>query len=161
MPTNLKIRAKIQYEDGGSSPTDKVMKSNSSRVITLETDEDSGGASTGVVPVGAILDWHKSMTGVPSLPSEFLECNGQTISDAASPMNGGATPSLNGTTDNTKKFIRGSTTSGATGSTSQHAHTVSTTSTSISSGVSVNIGTTDTVSHVPPFFEAVKIMRIK
>lgn len=59
-------------------------------------------------PIGSIIAWHKNLTGVPALPGNWLECNGQVVSDAASPMDGQALPNLNGEA----RFIRGSATSG-------------------------------------------------
>ena len=49
-------------------------------------------------PVGTILAWHKSLTGTPGLPAsgEWVECNGQTLSDAQSPYNTQVIPNLNG-----------------------------------------------------------------
>lgn len=66
------------------------------------------------IPVGVILPWHKSMSGVPGLPSEWVECNGQTISDATSPMNGQTVPNLNGQVYAGSKgyYLRGGSTSG-------------------------------------------------
>lgn len=43
----------------------------------------------------------------PRLPDAWVECNGQVLSDANSPFNGGTIPSLNGTTNATDIFIRG------------------------------------------------------
>ena len=60
------------------------------------------------VPIGAILDWHGSFANCPALPNGFVECNGQTLSDAASPFNGQVIPDLNGQ----GYFTRGSATSG-------------------------------------------------
>jgi hypothetical protein len=49
-------------------------------------------------PIGAILAWHKSLSGTPGLPAsgEWVECNGQTLSDPASPYNTQVIPNLNG-----------------------------------------------------------------
>ncbi|MFO1527224.1 MAG: hypothetical protein U1F16_14750 [Turneriella sp.] len=49
-------------------------------------------------PIGTILAWHKSLTGTPGLPAsgEWVECNGQTLSDAQSPYNSQVIPNLNG-----------------------------------------------------------------
>ncbi len=49
-------------------------------------------------PIGSILAWHKSLAGIPGLPAsgEWVECNGQTLSDAQSPFNGQVVPNLNG-----------------------------------------------------------------
>jgi hypothetical protein len=62
----------------------------------------------GTVPIGTILPWHKSLTGTPALPTGWVQCDGQTLSDAASPYNGRVIPDLNGT----GLFLRGSSTSG-------------------------------------------------
>lgn len=74
----------------------------------------SGGSTAVVPPIGTIMAWHKSMTGTPALPSEWLECNGQTVSDALSPYDGQALPDLNNppTGYNGGRFLRGNTTSG-------------------------------------------------
>ena len=56
---------------------------------------------------------------VPALPSGFVECNGQTLSDANSPFNGMVIPNLNG--DN--RFLKGDSTSGTT-TTGTHNHQI-------------------------------------
>ena len=61
----------------------------------------------GTVPVGTIVAWHKSLAA-SSLPASWVECNGQTVSDTASPYNGLAVPNLNGG----GRFLRGGATSG-------------------------------------------------
>jgi len=74
-------------------------------------------------PVGTILAWHKSLTGTPGLPAsgEWVECNGQTLSDAQSPYNSQVIPNLNGDaaganspgqTAKLSMFLRGGLTSG-------------------------------------------------
>ena len=63
---------------------------------------------TGTVPIGSIIAWHKTLTGVPVLPDSFLECDGSVISDVDSPMNGQTLPDLNGV----GRFLRGASTSG-------------------------------------------------
>ncbi|HEX2842104.1 hypothetical protein [Hyphomicrobium sp.] len=75
----------------------------------------SGGVLKGF-PIGVVIPWHKSMTGVAPLPDGWLECNGQTISDAASPMNGQAVPDLNSQVyaGGRGRYIRGGNTSGGT-----------------------------------------------
>jgi hypothetical protein len=69
----------------------------------------------GLNPVGAIVAFCKSYANTPALPDEFVECNGQTLSDAQSVFNGQAIPNLNGASAATKRFLRGSSTSGTTG----------------------------------------------
>ncbi|MBL8034580.1 MAG: hypothetical protein JNJ69_12825 [Leptospiraceae bacterium] len=74
-------------------------------------------------PIGTILAWHKSLTGTPGLPAsgEWVECNGQTLSDAQSPYNTQVIPNLNGDaaganspgqTAKLSMFLRGGLTSG-------------------------------------------------
>lgn len=46
--------------------------------------------------IGTIKPWHKSLTGSAELPGEWVECNGQVLSDAESPYNGQTIPNLNG-----------------------------------------------------------------
>lgn len=48
-------------------------------------------------PVGSIVAWHRDFTNTPALPAtgEWVECNGQTLSDAASPYDGQTIPDLN------------------------------------------------------------------
>jgi hypothetical protein len=86
------------------------------------------------MPIGAVIAWHKSLSGVPALTSKWVECNGQTLSDAGSPLNGQVIPNLN----STGYFLRGSTTSGTlqaesvngTGLTTDISHTHGTSSVS-------------------------------
>ncbi len=62
----------------------------------------------GVVPIGSIIAWHKSLTGTPALPLGWVECNGQVLSDPESVYNGQTIPNLNGE----GRFLRGGSTSG-------------------------------------------------
>ncbi|HMV67289.1 MAG TPA: tail fiber protein [Myxococcota bacterium] len=87
---------------------DSDLTALSSDVAQLDADVTALSGSGGVVPVGTIVAWHKSLAGTPSLPTGWAECNGQTLSDAASPYNGLALPDLNGGA----RFLRGSATSG-------------------------------------------------
>lgn len=72
----------------------------------------------GIVPVGTIMAWHKSLSGTPSLPAGWVECNGQVLSDPASPYDGQMIPDLNGQ----GRFLRGSTTSGVLQSDQMQGH---------------------------------------
>ena len=47
-------------------------------------------------PVGAVVGWQKNLFPAPSLPANWVECNGQTINDSSSPLNGQTLPNLNG-----------------------------------------------------------------
>jgi hypothetical protein len=41
-----------------------------------------------LAPIGAVIAWLKSYTNTPALPDSWVECNGQTLSDAYSVYNG-------------------------------------------------------------------------
>lgn len=75
-----------------------------------------------LVPVGAIIPWLKSFTSVPTLLDNYVECNGQSLSDAQSIFNGQTIPNLNGASAGTQRFLRGSSTSGTTGGAATHTH---------------------------------------
>ena len=62
-----------------------------------------------IVPIGAVVAWHKDLSGVPGLPDGWVEWNGGSVSDAESPLNGQAIPDLNSDTGNGGGgyFIRG------------------------------------------------------
>ena len=124
----------------------------------------------GIVPVGACLTWLKSFTNTPTLNPEFVECNGQTLSDAQSVFNGQVIPNLNGASSVSKKIIRGSTTSGTTGGVATHVHGPGTSSDN-PAGLLANLvsrcfftpPTYDmaTADITPPYYEVVHAMRIK
>ena len=87
---------------------------------TLQTTAGGGGGDS--TPLGTIIAWHKSLTGTPSIPDGWVECNGQTLSDPASPLNGQVIPNLNGHPSGANSpglgekrsmFLRGGTSSGA------------------------------------------------
>jgi len=61
-----------------------------------------------LVPIGAIIAWHKSFMEDTELPDEWVECNGQTLDDPDSIFNGKTIPDLN----NSGRFLRGSSDSG-------------------------------------------------
>jgi len=55
-----------------------------------------------------------------TIPSGWVECSGQTLSDAESVLNGIVIPNLNGQ----NRFLRGNATSGGTGGSETHTLTV-------------------------------------
>jgi hypothetical protein len=127
-----------------------------------------GSPTLGAVPVGGAVAWMLSLTGTPSLPDEFVQCNGQTLSDPESVYNGTVIPALNGTTDSNRMFLRGSTTSGGTGGTATHTHTVTSTTTSIAYQTgSTNFSPqapaspTGSASTIPTCYNVTYVMRIK
>ena len=126
---------------------------------------------TEVIPIGGIIPWCKSFTGVSSLPASFAECDGSVISDADSPMNGETLPDLL----DPQSYLRGNTTSGGTGGSDTHDHhydiTVTGTQSTISSNGPWQLSTwnhthrlhddSSTDSGLPKSYEVVWIMRIK
>lgn len=69
-------------------------------------------AGHGAIPIGTIMSWAKNLTGVPALSGGWVECNGQTLNDPESPLNGQIIPNLN--TDG--YILKGDTSSGDTSS---------------------------------------------
>jgi hypothetical protein len=82
------------------------------------TTSFTGGTSgRGIVPLGAVLATFPNLTGafncvdVSNAGAEgFVQCNGQTLVDATSPMNGAVIPNINNNV-----FLMGNTTSGSSG----------------------------------------------
>lgn len=122
--------------------------------------------ANGLVPIGTILPWVKSLTNTPALTGQFVECNGQTLSDADSVYNGIVIPNLNG---GTYRMLRGSSTSGTTAGSDTHSHGGATGSASgnvgdgnhASNGVATHTHTISTVSNLPAYYEVVWIIRVK
>jgi hypothetical protein len=113
----------------------------------------------GQIPIGAVTAWLKSFTGVPqTLPAEFVECNGQTLSDPGSPLNGQTIPNLNGQS----YFLRGGGVSGGPGGTTAHSHSLDETAGNAAAGSDLPVFTsTDEQDHLPPYYGVVWIIRIK
>jgi ABC-type nickel/cobalt efflux system permease component RcnA len=76
-----------------------------------------------LVPIGAIIAWHKSFIQKTELPNEWVECNGQTLDDPDSIFNGKTIPDLN----YSGRFLRGGESSGYTQNDElkSHNHTAS------------------------------------
>ena len=131
----------------------------------------------GCIPIGGVISWLKSFTGTPALTAEYVECNGQVLSDAESVYNGLTIPNLNGSGATTKRFLRGSITSGTTGGTETHTHTIppTTVATATCGGQGFTVGGqghlhaagcgcsgfTGASGTLPSYYEVVFVMRIK
>lgn len=124
------------------------------------------------VPIGTIVAWAKDLTGVPALPDGWVECNGQQLVDAQSPLNNQIIPNLNGN----NYFLRGSTTSNGTGGSATHTHSVpmdgwgSGGANGVTGRLVVTYGTmglatvdntTGPGSSIPPYHNVVWIMKVK
>jgi hypothetical protein len=88
---------------------------------TIVHSVDITSINTIDIPIGGIIWWYKNLTGVPALPSGWVECNGQVLDDSESLLNGQTIPNINGS----GYFIRGSATAGITqlSQTKSHNHT--------------------------------------
>jgi len=145
------------------------------QLITGTTLVEKESRSIGDTPIGGIVAWAKTLSGVSNLAEGWVECDGSVLIDALSPLNGQTIPDLNG--DN--RFLRGEATSGGEGgdeNMSAHTHTrkVATISsegfgsagvqgtnvwTSNVAGNSSGTGGTD--ENRPPFYNVVWIMRVR
>ena len=116
------------------------------------------------VPVGSIVAWAKNITGCPSLPAGWAECNGGAITSG--PMNGQSLPDLNSAGQ--KRFLRGSTTSGTAGGSVGHIHSMSMLSMFLEVGsgqplsypLLTGVGGVSYASHLPSYYEVVFVMKV-
>ena len=110
--TTLDVNGTVRIRGGAPNPGDMLMATSTNGTATWSV------SGYGLVPIGSIIAWHGNMPGVPGLPAGWVQCNGGTVSDAASPMNGAIIPNLNSATTSQSgdasrgRFLRGSTTSG-------------------------------------------------
>ena len=141
----------------------------------ITASDFNGSIQNTVAPIGSIAAFLANFTGAPSIPSGWVACNGQTLSDADSPINGQVIPNLNnsgGTSAN--YYLRGATSSGGTGGSTTNGHTETINTSSFYTGSNSDAGsscsgdhyhtiayTTDTVASVPPYYSVVFLMRIK
>lgn len=183
------IRASGGVGIGTSSPNSALevagtIHSTSGGLKFPDGSLQTSAAIIGFVPVGAVIAWLRTFLNTPSLPTEFAECNGQTVDDAESPYNGQTLPNLNASGGGTKRSLRGSTSSGATGGTETHYHTVDIGSFNSGGPSHTWFGAggfptsfvadyrhthsvnpppkdSDTKNQLPPYYEVVWVMRIK
>jgi len=64
--------------------------------VTSGIQNQLDAISVGLVPVGSVTAWFPNLLSSATLPANFVECNGQVISDAQSPLDGVTIPNLNG-----------------------------------------------------------------
>lgn len=115
------------------------------------------GPAVGALPVGGVAAWLKSFPNTPALAAEFAECNGQVLSDAASPYDGETLPDLNGG----ERFLRGAATSGTLGGQDVFPTRFAD---NANVGILFNAVTPDDApgaAPLPPYYSVVWVMRIK
>ena len=97
---------------------------NGEVIDAVDVNDTNDAIINSKAPIGSVIAWLKSYTNTPALPDWWVECNGQTLSDADSPYNGQVIPDLNG---GTHKMLRGANASGGTGGSDtknlSHTHT--------------------------------------
>lgn len=149
--TKTRVRAK-ELRDNFNALNDKL-EAQAAQIAALTTQVSLAGPT----PIGGVVAWFKNKPGVPPLPDHFVECNGQTIDDPESPLNGVTVDDLNGA----GHFLRGGNTSGIVGGSDTFAIT---TVDFTGSGTTVNVPTTDYspgASPIPLHTTVVWVMRIK
>lgn len=130
--------------------------------LTLVSDLNAGTADVDTFSLATGINY--AIYATPELPDNWLECNGQTVSDADSPFNGVTLPALNGTSDSTKKYLSGI--SGATGTISSattHTHNTRDTANYASGGLGgrSDNSVTEEGGNLPPTMEIAWIIRVK
>lgn len=111
-----------------------------------------------LVPVGVVLPWFKDLPGVPALGENFVECNGQVLDDADSPLDGQLMPDIN---TGAQRFIRGGVSSGTLGGIDSFA-----TAQADNAGVNppnsfVTVDFSPGAMPFPPYVTAVYVIRVK
>lgn len=157
-----------------SNPARLAVGSNG-QILSADSTQSTGlkwiaaPSSGGIVPIGGIVAWLKSFTNTPALPAEFVECNGQVLSDAGSVYNGQTIPNLNASGGGTQYFLRGSTGSGSTGGAETQAPSTDGPSDTVSGANGSDFTAAggshthpvQTFSILPSYYEVVWVMRIK
>ena len=110
--------------------------------------------------------WKNTSLGTvcPALEPQEIAENGQVLSDAQSVFNGVTMYDTNGAVSGIKRFNRGSSTSGTTGGTETHAHSISNGTAAAmpaTSAMHMPLSATDFYSTLPSYIEKLSVMRIK
>jgi len=131
-----------KYEDLNDT-FDALVERGKTNGVTVQS-------TLGAFPAGTIIPWMKSLSGTPSIPAGWVECDGTS-----------STPDLQGTSDTDKRFLRGTNGStGGTGGTATHTHSIYRSGTQedddVDAGREVSVSTE---SHIPPSYEVVFIIK--
>lgn len=106
LPLNDSPEEQERFNKDILSVLEGVFRNTKTDIDTVDTNiEDLKDARS---PVGTILAWHKAFANTPSLTDNWVECNGQVLSDADSVYDGQTIPDLNGD----ERFLRGNAISG-------------------------------------------------
>jgi hypothetical protein len=146
---------------------DPSLPAPSSRIISAELRNQFTGLKSlidaGSAPIGCVMAWLKNLPGTPALPASWLECNGQTVNDAASPFNGLDLPDLNGTQGGSQRFLRGAASSGGTGGSDlmNIPSEVPVDNNMDASTTTVVSGPQSDLPALPSYFEVVWMVRVK
>ena len=112
----------------------------------------------GSIPIGSVVAWLRSYTNTPALPQQWVECNGQLLNLPGSPYDGMSIPDLNGADGRQKRFLRGSTQSGAVGGAETHNHGFYLIERSAKRVI--NVSARNEASSLPPYYEVIWIMKV-
>ena len=134
-------------------------------LLTGTTLVEKESRSIGDVPIGGIVAWLKTLSGVPNLAEGWVECDGATLVDALSPLNGQTIPNLNGG----NRFLRGNSTSGGTSGAATHNHTLNSADIQQSTAqggtelfaINTDQPGTSSSSSLPPAYDVIWIMRVR
>lgn len=105
------IEESVEVVRSSSEDLSAQLAAIEAKLDTLQTTSPGTGDSTTInmtAPIGSIIAWHKSLNSSVTRPPEWVECNGQVLSDPESPYDGMTIPNLNGE----NRFLRGGTNSG-------------------------------------------------
>ena len=114
--------------------------------------------------IRSVMAWLKNYENTPALPDSWIAAKGQALLDPESPYHEQNLPNLNGTNAGTRRFLRGSNSSGSTGGTETHSHNIgfpAETSAGFGTDVHGHPGITETSSTLPSYYEVVWIIRVK
>lgn len=115
---------------------------------------------TAGVPIGSMMPWVKTLTGVPALPAGWVECDGTVLSDSDSPMDGETLPPAN----SANLFLRGNSTSGGTGGAATNVIN-KITNAATTGGATVLTGIDGSANspfvNEPPYYDVVWIIKVK
>ena len=126
--------------------------------VTAVDSDTTLSVNADVMPTGKAY----TIYATNALPDGWVECNGQVLSDAASIYNGETIYAVNSTTSSSRCFLYGNRTSGSTGGTDTHTHSLTAQNPGGSTTGSTKCpANTDASSTLPSYIELCFIMRVR